>query len=307
MSSDPHAETIDFSAPPALPEAHKLLPGPVPVQVDLGALSHRGKVRANNEDCYLVATFERAVRPLLTNVPEGGLPPRLGDAGYGLLVADGIGGHSAGEIASRLAAITLVDLALGTPDWVMRLDEAGQERVVERFAWRYREIDLALREMGKAEPSLAGMGTTLTVACSLGNDLIVAHVGDSRAYLFHAGHLRQLTHDHTSAQELADMGHIPPEAVARHSLRHVLTRALGGTVAPVPADVQFVRLSDGDQVLLCTDGLTDMVTDAAIATILAAEGTAQEACQALVDAALHRGGKDNVTVALARYRFVDSA
>jgi PPM family protein phosphatase len=303
MSSDINADTGDFSAPPTLPDAHKLLGAPVLAQVDLGALSHPGKVRDNNEDCYLVSTFERALRPLLTNVPESSLPSRLSDAGYGLLVADGIGGHAAGEVASRLAATILVDLALCTPDWVMRLDEDEQERVVQRFAWRYREIDSALKAIGKAEPSLAGMGTTLTVACSFGDDLLVAHVGDSRAYLFHAGRLRQLTRDHTYAQALADGGLIAPEAVATHRLRHILTRALGTMESPVQADIQFVQLGDGDQVLVCTDGLTDLVDDDAIAAILTGGGTAQEACAALVDAALERGGKDNVTVALARYRF----
>jgi PPM family protein phosphatase len=303
MSHKLNADTVDYQEPPSPPEAHKRLAGPVPVRVEFGALSHPGKVRANNEDCYLVADFERTLRPLLTNVPEGGFPSRLGDVGYGMLVADGIGGHAAGEFASRLAAVSLVDLALSTPDWVMRLDEGEQERVVQRFAWRYREIDSILRVMGKVDPSLAGMGTTLTVACSLGADLLVAHVGDSRAYVFRAGRLGQLTRDHTWAQQLADTGMIRPDEVATHRLRHVLTNALGGSASPVSADVQFTRLSDGDQVLLCTDGLTDMVDDDAIAAILGQAATAQEACQALVDAALERGGRDNVTAALARYRF----
>src|SRR5262249_9707418 len=128
------------------------------------------------------------------------------------------------------------------------------------------------------------------------------HVGDSRAYLLRGDDLHRLTHDHTLAQALADIGVISADEVVTHRFRHVLTRHLGGP-KPVKADVQQARLADGDQVLLCTDGLTLMLDDAAIARILREANSAQEACQALIDAALKEGGRDNVTVALARYRF----
>src|SRR5262249_3777304 len=150
--------------------------------------------------------------------------------------------------------------------------------------------------------SLTGMGTTMTVACSLGIDLFVTHVGDSRVYLCRQGHLHQLTRDHTLAQSLADRGVIPHEEVATHRLRHVLTRALGGK-GEVEADVQRARLEDKDQLLLCTDGLTNMVDDAAIEAVLREAPTAGGACEALVERALKNGGKDNVTVVLARYSF----
>jgi protein phosphatase len=271
-------------------------------------VSHQGKVRANNEDCYLVARFSRAMQPLLTNLSAADFPEPLEEVVYGLLVADGIGGAAAGEVASRLAASTLTGLVLSTPDWVMLRGEREAARAMERMAERYRAVDAALKVEGWVDPELAGMGTTMTVAASLGDELLLGHVGDSRAYLFRGGQLYRLTRDHTCAQALADAGLIPQEAVPRHRLRNVLTRALGGaSPGRVEADVERIDLLDGDQVLLCTDGLTEMVADATLEIFLRHSGTAQETCQALVQAALQRGGKDNVTVVLARYRFPQGA
>ncbi len=306
MSSDPNAETADYPAGPAPTAPPKQLPAAVPARVDLSGLTDRGKVRANNEDVFLIARLERALHPVLSNLPADIFPDRLDEVAHAMLVADGIGGAAAGEVASRQAASTLIDLVLGTPDWIMRLDEQEEDRFLQRFAWRYREIDIALKTRSRTDPSLAGMGTTLTVACTLGTNLLVSHVGDSRAYLFREGQLHQLTRDHTYAQVLADRGHIRPEQVATHPLRRVLTQALGGDGPPAEADLLSAVLADGDQVLLCTDGLTDMVADARIAAILDKAGTAQEGCEALVAAALDRGGKDNVTVTLARYCFGDA-
>jgi len=147
------------------------------------------------------------------------------------------------------------------------------------------------------------MGTTMTVAANLGAELFLGHVGDSRAYLCRGDHLHRLTRDHTCAQALADAGLIPQEAVPGHRLRHALTRSLGDSPGQVEADIERIELLDGDQVLLCTDGLTEMVDDPGLAVLLRSGGTAQDTCQALVEAALDRGGRDNVTVALARYRF----
>jgi len=296
MPTDPQAETIE--------DRSAAWPASAQVQVDLGALSHPGKVRANNEDCYLVARFTRALQPLLTNLPDGQLSGQLEEVAYGLLVADGMGGAAAGEVASRLAISTLVGLALNTPDWVMRPGERERARVTERLAERYRAVDDALKRVARADPALAGMGTTMTVVVSLGAELFLGHVGDSRAYLYRRDHLQRLTRDHTRAQELADAGQIAQDAVPGHHLRHILTRLLGGaSPGRAEADIEHLELRDGDQVLLCTDGLTEMVDDPGLAVLLRSGGTAQDTCQALVEAALERGGRDNVTVALARYRF----
>src|SRR5262249_46018734 len=155
-----------------------------------------------------------------------------------------------------------------------------------------------LAQQGESNPALRGMGTTLTLTCTLGLDLVLCHIGDSRAYRFRQGVLQQLTRDMTAAQEMVEAGLLTRAAAAPNRLRHFLTQYLGAWGKGI-ADVQHLVLEDGDQVLLCTDGLTEMVKDTVIADTLDAHASPQEACQSLVDLALQGGGKDNVTVVLA--------
>jgi protein phosphatase len=290
-----------------MPVVNPVPPGPptssARVQVDIAALSHEGLVRSANEDHYLVMRLGRWLETVMTSVPPDHVPARSEEVGYGLLVADGVGGAAAGELASRLAISNLVSLVLQTPDWIISDESREAELVMQRMADRYRRIHTTLRDQGEDDPSLAGMGTTMTLACSLGASLVIGHIGDSRAYLYHDGQLSQLTRDHTYVQVLQDMGQLTAEEAGRHPLRHVLTRSLGGRERNIDGDFQRAWLSDGDQLLLCTDGLTNMVDDAAIAAVLRGAATSDDACHALVAAALAAGGKDNVTVALARYRF----
>ena len=301
MSADP-AATADPVPPPS--PAAPPRPAPERTLVDLAARTDAGKVRPSNDDVYLAVRGYRALDTLWTNLPAGQVPVRSSEEMYGMLVADGMGGPAGGQVAARLAATTMVRLVLDTPDWIMKLGAWEGEEVLERIARRYRAVHAAIKEAAAMDPGLAGMGTTLTVAHNVGRDLFVGHAGDSRAYLYRGGDLIQLTRDHTYAQALADMDLIPQEQVMVHHLRHVLTRALGELGHNVEADVHRVRLADGDQVLLCTDGLTDMVDAAGIGGVLRQAATAADACRALVDLALANGGKDNVTVVLARYRFV---
>jgi protein phosphatase len=271
------------------------------VTVDFGGASHPGKVRPNNEDHYLVARMDRVMQTLKTNLPSGSVPEQQTETAYGLLIADGMGGHAAGEVASRTAIVTLVELILRTPDLILRLDKRLTDQALRRLDQRFQEIKSALMDQVEADPKLYGMGTTMTLACSLGVDLLIAHVGDSRAYLYRQGQLQRLTRDQTMAQFLADTGVISLEEVATHPMRHVLTGALGTKGGRTKVDLRGMRLIDADQVLLCTDGLTEMVPDNKIADILARGGSSTDACAALIEQALAAGGKDNVTVVLARY------
>jgi len=273
------------------------------VEVDLGAASHPGLVRSKNEDHYLVVRYGRQLETLLTNLPAGQVPSRSEEIGYGLLVADGIGGAAAGELASRMAISTLINLLLHTPDWIISTGQQETEQVMQRLAERYRHVDAVLRDQCNLDPALCGMGTTMTLASSLGDSLVIGHIGDSRAYLYRGGELHQLTRDHTLVQSLVTLGQLTEEQAGKHPFRHVLTRSLGGGQHGVNGEFQRVMLASGDQVLLCTDGLTDMVDKASIATILHSAASADEACRSLISLALKNGGKDNVTVALARYRF----
>jgi protein phosphatase len=269
--------------------------------VDLGALSDPGKVRPQNEDHFLVARFDRNMQTLLTNLPLGFVPEHCGETAYAMLVADGMGGEAAGEVASRTAVSILVDLVLRSPDWFLRSGDRFFQKVRPRMERRFQQVQEDLVQLAWDDPALEGMGTTMTLACSWGADLFLIHVGDSRAYLFQHDQLHRLTCDHTVAQAYANAGAIRPEEVATHPLRHVLTKVLGGRGGPLQLDYRELRLADGDQVLLCTDGLTDLVPDAAIREVLRTAETAADACRVLVDLALESGGKDNVTVVLGRY------
>lgn len=271
------------------------------VTADISALSHPGLVRPTNEDHFLTVRFGRSLVTLQTNLPEGLSPERFAETGYGLVVADGVGGAAAGEVASSMAISVGLNLALNSPKWNLRMTREEVLENMEKWRRRFRQIDAILTERAEADPALTGMSTTLMVACNVGTDLVLYHIGDSRGYLLRHGRLHRLTRDHTMAQELADAGHIDPDAVETHRLRHVLTRVVGCSGGDVEVEVQHVHLIDGDRVLVCTDGLTDMVPDHTIAAILNETPVSADACDALLSRALQAGGRDNVTIALARY------
>ena len=274
-------------------------PASMEVMVDLGAATHAGLVRPNNEDSYLVSRAERSLETLLTSLPAGNIPAKAAEQSYGLAVADGMGGQAAGEVASRIALRAVVEHVIATADWIMRDTAEYQERIEERMSERFDAANQAVQEQARQHPRWDGMGTTLTLAVSCGAQLFLGHVGDSRAYLLRGGQLQVLTRDHSYAQVLADSGLITQEQVATHRLRNVLLRHL---VRSAPAtDVRHLRLESGDQLLLCSDGLSDGVTDDALAEILNAAPGAQAACDRLIEAALAAGGRDNITVLLARY------
>jgi protein phosphatase len=168
---------------------------------------------------------------------------------------------------------------------------------------RWHRIQEVLRQRGDREPSLRLMGTTMSVAVSLGTRLVVGHVGASRIYIFRQGQLHQLTRDHTMAQMMVDQGTLTPEQAATHPKRRLLLSSFNVAKDTVDGDFHQELLADGDQLLLCTDGLTDMVDTKVISSVLSRATSADEACQVLLAEALKNGGKDNVTIALARYRF----
>jgi protein phosphatase len=271
-----------------------------PISIAFGALSHQGHVRPNNEDHFIVGRLCRLGDVMMTNLPESYVPRRLEQCAYAFAVADGMGGAAAGEVASSLALSLGTSLTLDASRWHLELDKQAAERLSERVNEFFRIIDRALTERARTDPTLTGMGTTLTVAYVVGLDALIFHIGDSRAYLWRRGALRQLTRDETLAQALADAGEISADAVANHPMRHILTRAMGAGSGGVEATIYPVRLEPDDCLLLCTDGLTDLVSDADIAPMLSRPDDPQQVAQGLVEIALKAGGHDNVTVIVAR-------
>ncbi len=216
------------------------------------------------------------------NEDSGYVGPRL------LLVADGMGGHAAGELASALAVATVADLDVHPP-----IDAD----ILTYLSDSINKVGEAIEELITEDPELTGMGTTVTGLYWLGGRIAIVHVGDSRAYLFRDGELQQLTHDHTYVQTLVDSGRITEEEAAVHPRRSLLMRALDG-MNPVEPDLSVREARKGDRFLLCSDGLSGVLSNMEIAYLLSS-GEPTGVVTHLVDLALERGAPDNVTVVVA--------
>ena len=266
-------------------------------------LTDLGMKRSTNDDQFLIASLARALWIQQSSVEQR--PIQYADAqGELFVVADGMGGNVGGAEASALALGALADFLLDTLQWLFALgkgDDTGDIDVLEDFKAALRRADAQVCEAAARQPELAGMGTTLTMAYAHGSALFLAHVGDSRAYLFRGQALHQLTRDHTLVQELIACGALPAERAADHRLRHIITNVVGGPTAGVQVEVHRLDLEAGDVLLLCTDGLTEMLTDERIAEVLRLEESPRAACERLVRLANERGGRDNVTVVVTRY------
>jgi protein phosphatase len=202
-------------------------------------------------------------------------------------VADGMGGAKAGEVASAVAV-----------EAVEGATESGESAETE-LANIVRQANRRIYDLAVADESRRGMGTTLTLAKVHGDEVSLAHVGDSRAYLLRGGELEQLTRDHSLVAELERSGQITPEAAEHHPQRSIITRALGPE-PDVEVDTYTLAGRDGDAFLICSDGLTSMISDDEVASILRSAGSLDEAADELVRAANQSGGKDNITVILFR-------
>ena len=228
--------------------------------ISFGSRTDIGYVRDHNEDSLII------------------IPPLFA-------VADGMGGHEAGEIASEITVNMLAELAPS------HLDAEGLTAAVE--AANYNVMKAPRQGIGRD-----GMGTTLTAAMLEGERLLIAQVGDSRAYLLHKGHLQQITRDHSLMADLIEAGQITPEEARIHPNRSVITRAIGSDIHMRP-DIYELNVDAGDRILLCSDGLSSMISNNAIESIMRRQSDAQHCADELVTAALENGGADNVTVVVA--------
>jgi protein phosphatase len=203
------------------------------------------------------------------------------------VVADGLGGHAAGEVASALVVDRLREVTVA--------EDASAEQAQQDLAEAVRDANRQIHRSATEDPEHAGMGTTVTAAICVSDRLGFAHVGDSRAYLFREGKLEQITEDHTPVQRAVRAGVISAEEALRHPSRHVLAQAVGLDI-DVDVDTPVVEMQSGDRIVMCTDGLTDPVPDADMQRLLAGFDTPQAAVDGLIRAALNGGGPDNVTL-----------
>ncbi len=257
--------------------------------LDVAVCTHAGMSGKNNEDRYAVSSFQLS--------EERPLPVLFA------VVADGIGGHRAGEVAAELAVNHISQVIAAS-------DARHPRKILERAI---HEANKAIADHAASAAEQQGMGATCACAWVIGDQLYTASVGDSRIYLLREGRIQQVTTDHTWVQEAIERGILTPELARNHPNVHVIRRYLG---APEPPEVDFrLRLYDsegdalaeanqgtslrrGDILLLCTDGLTDLVWNDEIAEVIRAKGNVKAAAQALVDLANERGGHDNITVIL---------
>jgi len=219
-----------------------------------------------------------------------------------IVVADGMGGAAAGERASALAVGSIEAFVLNTFKWFLHPGGDDEEELVSELRQSLERADRTVVERALSNPAFYGMGTTLTMAYSVATDLFVVHAGDSRAYLFRDRELQQLTSDHTLVQALIDAGAISPDQASTTIGRNVVTNVIGGPSEGIFAEIHKLSLRDGDTLLVCTDGLTEPVSDDAIALVLDQHADPEDACTRLVDLALGQGGPDNVTAVVARYQ-----
>jgi protein phosphatase len=275
---------------------------PARVRVECGGMTHAGKTRGNNEDHFLIAKLAKSMRVCRTSLPGDGATRFSDEEGYLMVVADGMGGAAAGELASKLAVETVESFVLDVVKWFLHLGGHDEQTLVGELRQAFDRADRTVLERARDDIRLAGMGTTLTMAYSVATDLFLVHAGDTRAYLFRDGELTQLTSDHTLVQILVDGGALSPEVARHHPRRNVVTNVIGGPREGVHAEIHKIPLLDGDALLLCSDGLTEPVADARIADVLARVADPDEACRRLIDLALDAGGPDNVTAVVARYR-----
>lgn len=276
----------------------------VPVQraVSIRAfgLTDRGRVRETNEDQFLIADLTKTMRITQTSLSEP-LTEQGAEQGHVFLVADGMGGQAAGEKASAIAIAAVEQFTLNQLKWFFHPDGPDAQRVLGEFQAGLRQADSKIIAEQQEHPEWKGMGTTLTMAYQLNWQMCVLHVGDSRAYVFRDGELHQLTQDHTVTADLVRMGQLKPEEAERHRLRKVITNVVGGDRAGINVEAQAFDLQPGDRLLLCSDGLTEMVSNDEIAAVLDAIDAPETACKTLVERANDAGGRDNVTVIVAAF------
>ena len=274
--------------------------GPRDEHVDVFGLTDIGKVRKVNEDQFLIATIHKAMHLLNTSLPEPHPQDLMSQSrAYLLLVADGVGGSTAGEQASKTVLATITEYVTDT----MRCYYRHDPKLLEEFLAELQDSVLRCHERVTAQAQknvdYRGMATTLTMMAVVWPQAYTVQVGDSRAYQLRDGELTRLTKDQTVAQALIDEGVMGESTADGTPWRDVLSSAIGHDADPVTS---VADLEVHDTLLLCTDGLTKHVSDDEISEGLSAAGSAEEQCRRLVDLALERGGSDNVTVVVAKLR-----
>ena len=268
--------------------------------LEVAAASFGGKWPPHNTDHYLVVRAGRMQETIASSLPAADLPPAFEEYAYALLIADGLGEQGAGSRASRVALSALAHLGLRYGKWNVRVSADNLAEIAAQGEFFYRQVNDVVRKAASgADHELADMATSLTALYVAEGDLFFWHVGHSRAYLFRHGVLTQLTMDHTLAEQGREVR--KPPTAAKSDFIHLVTETVGGQAHGPNVDAEHIKLSSGDRLLLCTNGLSDVVSDDQIADQLAQFRSPVEECRQLIDLAKSAGSPDDVTVMLADY------
>jgi serine/threonine protein phosphatase PrpC len=264
-----------------------------PLSIAVCGLSDVGLIRQNNEDSFLITDVTTGLR----TADAAELTHAIGERGSLLIVADGMGGAEAGEVASQMAVDLVARLFF---DQLSTKVSIEPETFVETLKYSVQEANHIVFEEGRANAQLKGMGTTLTAAAIHGESIFFAQLGDSRAYLIRNGFITQMTRDQSLVAQLVASGSLSPEEAKLHPQRNVILQALG--VQPqVDVIISAAELRKGDRVVMCSDGLSGKLEAEEIKEVLETWLEPKTACQHLVQLARERGGEDNITVIVAAF------
>ncbi|MEI8212424.1 MAG: protein phosphatase 2C domain-containing protein [Planctomycetota bacterium] len=272
------------------------------IRVESFGLTDRGMVRPENQDQFLIAELSRVMRLRSSSFPLEPGSLLSGDTlGYLFMVADGMGGHRAGNEASTLAIQYFLASILNRVRWDTPAKAGDDSRLVDDLREMLHEAHDLLVKKSEREKSLSGMGTTLTMAYVVWPRMVVVHAGDTRCYLLRGGKFRLLTEDHTLAEEMMKRGQLDRQSAERSPWSNVLSNALGANADMVHAEIARVDLTDGDVIFMCSDGLNKHVDDDRIAKALLHASTIPDAVSYLVQLANEAGGTDNITALAAKW------
>jgi len=273
---------------------------PLPSEIDVCGLTHRGRVRSENADHFLIASFHRAMQVHNSSIPTNAFSALSADSrGYVFLVADGVGAFAQAANGSARAIRSVAQYLVDMSEVSMPAESDRETEIITRARAAFSEAHETLLELD--ELGVPGSAvTTLTMVIAIWPRAFIVHAGDSRAYRLREGALTQLTTDQTMAQMMIDSGEMSRDLAELSPLKHVLVSALGSS--QVDPQVSVVTLERNDVLLLCSDGLTKHVSDDEIAEHLMRPAGSESICQSLIDLALARGGQDNVTVIMGKAR-----
>lgn len=274
----------------------------LPVSIECAGLTDIGRKRKVNQDQFLIADLHKNMQVQCSSEPFQNKCLFGSAMGKLLVVADGMGGALAGEVASEMAVETLGQYLLNSMHWLFHPTSNEIEQFLLDLKNAARQSHETIRTTAANEPGFAGMGTTLTVAYLTWPMMYVLHVGDSRCYVLRQGVLHQITKDQTLAQHLHDRGHLDDREFNESPYRHVLLSVIGGNEDYPDIAVFKTKLAVGDRILLCSDGVNAHLKTDEIEQVLSVEQSATDVCRKLISAANECGGEDNITAVVALSR-----